>query len=149
MPIFTYDSSVFVAKKTDILPKRGYVLSSVVIQEMVAGAPDSSHVERWKQLHAGLAKEDRVVFPNRDEWLEAGTIIYRMLHVEASQRRGQRPRLSPNQKYRILSDVLIALCARRARAQLVTDNLADFKRIQKHCGVKLIGLKDYSGSSKS
>ena len=59
--------------------------------------------------------------------------------------RGRTPRLPDTEKHRIISDVLIAVTARRARALVVTDNVKDFERIRSYCDVRIMRGADFFG----
>ena len=60
-----------------------------------------------------------------------------------SKRAGRAPRLHPQEKQRIIRDVLIARTARRAGALLVTNNLGDFEMIQRFCNVRVKSGADF------
>jgi hypothetical protein len=60
-----------------------------------------------------------------------------------SQQGGLTPKMSTDQKHRIIHDVLIARTAKRAGIAVVTDNLKDFEAIQRFCKVRLIGGDEY------
>ena len=97
MANFTYDTSVIISKKiTGLLTMPGnFLLSSIVLMELSAGAADSTERKIYETLFRG-----------------------------ASQR--------------LALDVLIAVSARRWKAQVVTENWADFKAIQRYCNTTII-----------
>jgi hypothetical protein len=51
---------------------------------------------------------------------------------------GRLKRLPPGASQRLALDVLIAVSARRWKAQVVTENWADFKSIQRYCNTTII-----------
>ena len=142
MPIVTFDTSVFIAYKPADLPA-GFRMSAVVVQEMTAGAIDKSEVQFWnaaRQLHE---KEGTLLVPTGEDWWFAGKVINSLLRGLKSKARGRTPKLHPDEKSRIVRDVLIARTARRAGALLVTDNTADFEMIKPFCNVKIISGTNY------
>jgi len=139
-----FDTSVFIAFKPSIdVQSSSYVLSAVVIQELMAGARDSSELKRWEAIARTFAKQERLLVPTDEDWLLAGRVLNSLLRGLKSKRSGKTPRLHPDDKQRIIRDVLIARTVRRVSGLLVTDNLADFKRIKKFCDVRLQAGKDF------
>ena len=144
MPKITYDTSVFIAYQPTDFPV-GFVLSAVVLQEMTAGAVDKSDLQRLEAIRRYFEKEDRLLVPDAEDWWQAGRILNALLRGLKSQSGGLTPKLPPQEKHRIVRDVLIARTARKAGATLVTDNLADFEKISRYCKVRLIsGTKFFS-----
>ena len=144
MPIVTFDTSVFIAYKPAELPA-GFRMSAVVIQEMTAGAIDKSEVQFWNASRLLHEKEDTLLVPTSEDWWFAGKVINSLLRGLKSKARGKTPKLHPDEKSRIVRDVLIARTAKRAGAFLVTDNIAHFEMIKPFCNVRIISGKDYFG----
>jgi len=98
-------------------------LSSVVVEELYAGALDANGV-RLVERHVGtLEKAARIVNPTFQDWKEAGKLVGRMTHREP----GRKPKVQ-----QMLNDILLALSARRIGADLFTFNREDFELIRRH-----------------
>jgi len=98
-------------------------LSSVVVEELYAGALDSGAI-RLVERHVGaLERTGRIIAPTFEDWKEAGKLIAGITRKEP----GQKPRVQ-----RMLNDILLALSARRLGAELFTFNRDDFELIRRH-----------------
>jgi len=139
----TYDTCVFIAYK-DIPPPN--LLSAVVVQELLAGAADSHVVKSVIALAKEFHKAGRLLVPDGDDWIEAGKILNNLLRGRRSSRKGRTPSLPAADKQRIIRDVLIARCAKRAGATLITDNLKDFAAISRYCNVKVRSGRSFFSS---
>jgi len=137
MPTVTYDTNVFITRNPAYFPA-GFVMSAVVMQELAAGAVDSSELKQLNAARRDYEKEGRLLVPTGEDWWQAGKVLNALLRGLKSKHGGLTPKLSDREKHRIISDVLIAVTARRARAMIVTDNLKDFERIKRYCNVKTI-----------
>lgn len=136
-----FDTNIFIAYHP-ALPA-GSLLSVVVIQELMAGSADASELKDWEATARKFEKEDRLLVPTFEDWLLAGRVLNSLLRALKSKRDGKTPKLHPDDKQRIIRDVLIARTVRRINGLLVTDNITDFKRIKKFCDVRLISGKEY------
>ena len=130
-----FDTSVLIAFKPKLPP--GSYFCIVVIQELMAGARDGSELKSWEATAKGLEKESRLLVPTTEDWLLAGRVLNSLLRGLKSKRSGKTPRLHPHDIQRIIRDVLIARCVRRANALLVTNNVRDFERIRRFCNVRI------------
>ena len=144
MPRVVFDTSVFIAYKPKL--SSGSFLSVVVIQELMAGAVDNSELKEWETAAKNFEDEDRLLVPTKEDWLLAGRVLNFLLRGLKSKRSGKTPKLHPDDKQRIIRDVLIARTVRRVNGLLVTDNLNDFKRIKKFCDVRLQSGKEFFAS---
>jgi len=141
-----FDTSVFIAFKPRIdIHSPSYLISSVVIQELMAGARDGSELKHWEAIARVFWKQDRLLVPDFEDWLLAGRVLNSLLRGLKSERSGKTPRLHPNEKQRIIRDVLIARTVRRVNGLLITDNIADFRRIKKFCNVRLKSGEEFFG----
>ncbi len=113
-------------------------MSAVVMQELAAGAVDSSELKQLNAARRDYEKEGRLLVPTGEDWWQAGKVLNALLRGLKSRQGGLTPKLPDSEKHRIISDVLIAVTARRAGAFVVTDNLKDFERIKPYCNVKII-----------
>jgi len=98
-------------------------LSAVVAYELNVNAQDSLTRELIQQFVRPLIRTGRVVTPSFEDWAEASTIVT-SIRVKDKSWRSKLPAL--------LNDVLIALCARKAGAIMITYNRDDFRLIQRH-----------------
>src|SRR5215469_5610331 len=117
MPIFTFDTSVFIAYKPAVLPA-GFRMSAVVIQGLTAGATDKSEVQYWNASRLLHAKEGTLLVPTGEDWWLAGKVLNSLLRGLKSRARGKTPKLHHDETSRIVRDVLIARTARSAGAIL-------------------------------
>jgi predicted nucleic acid-binding protein len=96
--------------------------SSVVIQELLAGARTPQHKRQAADLYEPFERAKRIVAPSHSVWKDAGT-LFSLLADQAPQ---FRSKLSQG----FLNDVLIALSGRFIGATIVTRNGEDFQLIQ-------------------
>lgn len=98
-------------------------LSSVVVEELYAGALDASAVGLVERHVGALERAGRVVTPTFGDWKEAGKLVARMTRKEP----GRKPKIQ-----QMLNDILLALTARRIGADLLTFDRDDFELIRRH-----------------
>lgn len=137
-----FDSSVWIAYQPKVLPPN-FLMSAVVLQELTAGATDRANLKKWEASYRAHEKEGTLLVPTGEDWWLAGKILSSLLRGLKSQAQGFTPRLHPDDKQRIVRDVLIARTAHRAGAIIVTDNLADFQAIRRFCPVRIISGTEY------
>ncbi len=98
-------------------------LSSVVAEELYAGALDVAAVRLVERYVGAIERAGRVVTPTFEDWKEAGKLV------------AQITRKEPGRKLKVqqmLNDILLALSARRIGAQLFTLNREDFLLIRRY-----------------
>src|SRR4029078_10913311 len=140
MPYFTYDTSVCISRKlTDFheMPQN-FRMSAVVLMELIAGAHDDSRRKSYEETFRRYQNSDLLIVPNFDDWLLAAKILFLLTHARKRSQRGKLSKLAPGASQRLALDVLIAVSARRWRAQVVTENWGDFKAIQRYCNATII-----------
>ena len=140
MPYFTYDTSVCISRKlTDFheMPQN-FRMSAVVLMELIAGAHDESRRKFYEEIFRQYQKTELLIVPNFDDWLLTAKILFLLTHVRKRSQRGKLSKLPPGASQRLALDVLIAVSARRWKAQVVTENWADFKAIQRYCNTTVI-----------
>lgn len=142
----TFDTSIFIAYQPAELPA-GFLMSAVVIQELAAGAVDKSDIQRLESARQRHEKAGTLLVPTGEDWWLAGKVLNSLLRGLQSRKTGEIPRVPKIEQYRIIRDVLIARTARRAGALLVTDNVDDFKLIQRFCNVRMVRGRDYFRSA--
>ena len=98
-------------------------LSSVVAYELYVNAHESRTRSLVQEFIRPMEQTGRVVTPTCDDWVEASAIV---TGIEQKDR-GWRSKLPA-----LLNYILIALCARRIGATLLTYNRDDFRLIHRH-----------------
>jgi predicted nucleic acid-binding protein len=98
-------------------------LSSVVVEELYAGALDGQAVKLVESYVGALERAGRVIAPSFEDWKEAGKLIARIAAREAGRK---------SKVQQMLNDILLALCARRIGADLFTYNREDFRLIHRY-----------------
>jgi predicted nucleic acid-binding protein len=145
MPYFTYDTSVFISRKiTDFheMP-RSFLMSAVVLMELMAGARDASKRKVLEQVCRRYSEDNTLIVPNEDDWLLASKILFLLTHARKRTQKGKLQRLPPGASQRLALDVLIAVSARRWKAQVVTENWSDFKAIQRYCNTTIVKAANF------
>ena len=140
MPYFTYDTSVCVSRKlTDFqeMPE-SFLMSAVVLMELTAGARDESRRKSYERFFRQYQTDNSLIVPNDEDWLLTSKILFLMTNTRRRFQHGRLKRLPPGASQRLALDVLIAVSARRGRAQVVTENWGDFKAIQRYCNATII-----------
>lgn len=144
MPKVTFDSDVFMRRKPMKLPA-GFYMSAVVIEELAAGARDGSVLKELEAALKDYQKAERLLVPTGEDWFQAGKVIYALQQGAKSKKTGDKPRMSPDVRTRLINDVLIARTARSAGVAVVTYNVRHFERIRRYCNVKLVDAAEYFG----
>jgi predicted nucleic acid-binding protein len=98
-------------------------LAAVVAYELRVNAADRPTAQLVRQWIEPMERSGRLVTPAFTDWMEAADIV---TAIEA-QDRSWRSKLPA-----LLNDVLIALCARKIGATLLTHNAKDFRLIRRH-----------------
>ena len=140
MPYFTCDTSVCISRKlTDFheMP-RDFRMSAIVLLELIAGAHDQARRKFYEGIFRQYQTSDLLIVPNEDDWLLAAKILFVLTHGRKRAQKGKLQKLPPGASQRLALDVLIAVSARRWKAQVVTENWADFKAIQRYCNATII-----------
>jgi predicted nucleic acid-binding protein len=100
----------------------GLYFSSIVVQELLAGARHPAAKKRVESLFRPFERTGRIVTPTHNQWKEAGSTLAAILRVR-SELKAKLPFL--------LNDCLLALSARSLGATLYTRNREDFVLLQK------------------
>ena len=103
-------------------------LSAVVAYKLSVNAQDRQTQRLVQEFISPMERTGRVVSPTFADWCEAAAI---MTAIETKDQ-GWRSKLPA-----LLNDILIALCARRIGATLLTYNKEDFRLIHRHKGFAL------------
>src|SRR5205085_1429501 len=104
--------SVWISRKPDRMPV-SLLMSAVVVQEMTAGATDRANLKKWETAWRVFEKEGKLLAPTGEDWYLAGKILNSLLRGLKSQSKGLTPKLHPDDKQRIIRDVLIARTTHR------------------------------------
>lgn len=106
-------------------------LSSVVIQELVAGARTAKARRALERnVIAVFRDRQRIVAPSAAAWERSGEVLAELARADGTDLR-RVPKSFGN-------DILLALSCRETGATLITDNAEDFKRISKITRFKFI-----------
>ncbi len=139
-----FDTNIHIAYKLPRLP-RGALLSTVVLHELAAGAPDQSTFQYWETVKTIADKETRLLTLTTEDWWLAAKVLYSLCQGLKSRAKGVTPALPIEEVQRIIRDTLIARTTRRAGATLITDNIKDFELIKRFCAVRVMRGSDYFG----
>ena len=140
MPYFTYDTSVCISRKlTDFheMPQN-FRMSAVVLMELITGAHDESRRKFYEKVFWRYQKSELLIVPDVSDWLVSAKILFLLTHARKRAQKGKLQKLPPGASQRLALDVLIAVSARRWKAQVVTENWADFKAIQRYCNTPIV-----------
>lgn len=107
----------------------GIFFSSVVIEELLAGALSEIARRRIEELFRPFERVDRILTPSHSVWKEAGDFLAWVRNRHPSLR-SKIPRLT--------NDALIAFSARTQGAVVCTSNRADFELIARWHPVDLL-----------
>jgi predicted nucleic acid-binding protein len=145
MPYFTYDTSVIVSRRlTELLVMPGsFLMSAIVLTELSASAADRSERKAYEALFRAYQKERRLIVPNDEDWLLTSKILFLLTSSRRRLQHGKLKPLPPGVSQHIALDVLIAVSARRWKAQVVTDNWSDFKAIQRYCDTTIVRASNF------
>lgn len=136
------DTNVFIRHGLADLTERG-PMSAVVLQEITAGAADSSAVRDLSVLGQKLERRGRLLVPNAEDWFYAGKVLNALYRGLRSRRSRQRVVIPKDEQQRLVRDVLIARSAKRANAAVVTYNRDDFEKIRRFCNVQIRDPEDF------
>jgi predicted nucleic acid-binding protein len=107
----------------------GIYFSSVVAQELLAGARTPAARKRVEILYRPFEKASRIITPSHRLWKDAGQILAEVLRDRADLR-DKLPSL--------VNDCLVALSARSLGATLYTRNRDDFTLLQSRRSFSLV-----------
>jgi predicted nucleic acid-binding protein len=141
MAYVTFDTSFIISRKVSSLPDN-FLLSEVVVMELMASANDESERKMYEAMRAVHEKEGTLIVPTSEDWLMAGRVLYWLTKGRKKKAGGKAPKLIPGASQNMALDALIAVSAKRAGAAVVTENYDDFKVI----GYYLDGLSVRRGS---
>ena len=140
MPYFTYDTSVLISRKLTDFQKmpESFLMSAIVLMELMAGAIDRSDKKLYERAFQHFHNNDLLIIPIYDDGLTTSKILYLLTQSRKRTQKGRLRPLPPGASQRLALDVLIAVSARRWKAQVVTENWADFKAIQRYCNTTIV-----------
>jgi predicted nucleic acid-binding protein len=98
-------------------------LAAVVAYEMRVDAADRLTQRLVQEFIVPMERSGRCIAPTFADWIEAAAIVTAI----GERDRGWRSKLPA-----LLNDILIALCARRIGATLLTYSEKDFRLIRRH-----------------
>jgi predicted nucleic acid-binding protein len=97
--------------------------SSVVIQELLAGARTFRPRRQAAALYEPFERAGRIVTPSHSVWKEVGTTVAVLA--------GRVPQFRDKLSRSLINDMLIALSGRSVGATVITRNGEDFRLIQR------------------
>lgn len=106
-------------------------LSSVVMQELYAGAVDQYTMSALDEFFHVFDKNNRLVTPSKNDWVFCGKVLSQI---------GKRHGFESIKKGRLVNDVLIALSCKMADASLLTANHKDFRLIHEFVKFQFLGI---------
>ena len=98
-------------------------LSAVVAYELLVNARNTRTQTLVREFTRPMERTGRVVSPTFEDWVQASQIVTAIEEKD----RGWRSKLPS-----LLNDILIALCARRIGATLLSYNRDDFRLIRRY-----------------
>lgn len=128
MAYITFDTSFIISHKVSSLPDN-FLLSEVVVTELVASANDESVRKAFEAMRTAHDKDGTLIVPTSEDWLMAGRVLYWLTKSRKKKAGGKAPRLMPGASQNMALDALIGVSARRVGATVVTENYDDFKAI--------------------
>ncbi len=104
-------------------------MSSVVIEELYAGAFDAKTIKLIDKVYATFRNLNRLVVPDEADWQKTGKVVARL---------GAKYGFESKYLTRIQNDILISLTARRIGAVVITNNTRDFMRIKEFVDFRIL-----------
>jgi predicted nucleic acid-binding protein len=117
---------------------QNFLWSAVVLMELIAGAKDLSQRKAYEHLYREYKEDNLLIVPIEEDWLLAAKILFLLTHARKRLHKGKLKQLPPGASQRLALDVLLAVSARRWKAQVVTENWSDFKAIQRYCNTTIV-----------
>jgi predicted nucleic acid-binding protein len=141
MVYVTFDTSFIISRRVESLPDN-FLLSGVVVMELVASANDESVRKAFEAMRSAHERDRTLIVPTPGDWLMAGRVLYWLTKGRKRKAGGKAPKLVAGASQSMALDALIAVSARRVGATVVTENYDDFSAI----GYYLDGLRLRRGS---
>jgi predicted nucleic acid-binding protein len=120
-----------------------FLMSAIVLLELTSSAADISQRKLYEEMFRVFRKENRLIVPNDHDWLFASKILFLLTQGRKRSHKGRLKQLPAGASQHLALDVLIAVSARRWKAQVVTENWSDFKAIQRYCNTRIIRARDF------
>ncbi len=102
-----------------------FYLSSIVYEELLAGAREGKEVRELHRMKKPFHKTGRLITPSDEDWEETGHVIRKIRQKEGIH------------AVSLTQDALIAISARRQGIRVVTANKKDFEKIRSFKDFKL------------
>ena len=109
----------------------GIYFSSVVIQELLAGAIGKEGLKNAETLFRPFERVGRIVTPTHNDWKETG----RLLSLIRQKRKDLRTKIPT-----LINDTLIALSAKNIGATVYTSNAEDFQIIREFSEISYVAV---------
>ena len=138
MAKYLFDTNSYENKSDKInIPSPIYV-SSVVLCELMTACNDVKELKAYQILWETAKKDDLLIIPNEEDWLNASRILFLLAQERKKQAGGKAPKRTSKAKQELAMDCLIAMSACREEITVITND-NDFWEI-KHFrkGLKLL-----------
>jgi len=68
MHFYTLDTSAIISRRLSDIPE-GFLLSAIVLMELMAGASDESERRRYETLSRDYRKDNSLIVPSFEDWV--------------------------------------------------------------------------------
>jgi hypothetical protein len=123
-------------------------MSAIALTELSASASDVSELKIYEKLFRAYENKERLIIPNNEDWLLTSRILFLLTNRRRHLEHGKLKQMPPGASQRLALDVLIAVSARRWKAQVVTENWTDFKAIQRYCNTTIVRATNFFKNKK-
>ena len=104
----------------------------------MAGAIDGSDRKLYERAFQRFQRNNSLIIPTYEDWFTTSKVLYLLTQTRKRTQKGPLRPLPAGVSQQLALDVLIAVSARRWKAQVVTENWADFKAIQRYCNTTIV-----------
>jgi len=125
LPLFDTNVLISAAYRPYIHLLADYFMATVVVQELLVGLDPQQQKELIGQANE-LHKRGRLIVPDRDDWVQVGVCLSRLIKGRETHG-GHLTKPAANM---LVRDALIARCAIKTDAQVITSDEDDFGRIK-------------------
>ena len=139
-----FDTNVFTAYKRLITPRdlARMALSMVVWYELTANTITPDDLQTYEAWRVAAQKENRLLTPTMNDWRECAKLVARARWQEKRDHHGLTPRTEAT---KLQNDALIARAAYLRDAVVITNNVADFRKLKEFLNFKLTPANYYFG----
>ena len=117
-------------------------LSMVVWYELTANTITLDDLQTYEAWRVAAQKENRLLTPTMNDWRECAKLVARVRWQEKRDHHGLTPR---TEAAKLQNDALIARAAYLRDAVVITNNVADFRKLKEFLNFKLTPADYYFG----